>query len=413
MRNNPERLAWVILLLSFFTCVSLAVATPLSIRHYILYSCVEQDVTLEVQRPPLSVTLPRRDLPISVADRMDDIHEHTIIATDATAGRLVVHAPQVDSPVIVTVQLYDNTEVVLSSAHSPRFSVSHLPHSITLSVRKGRVRIGVSNSDDRPTIVQINTSHGTVTLADGSYEIKVNAKTEVTVRSGQADVSNDDLAVQLGPAERVIVNDGRIVGPQPAPRNLVTNGDFQAQLDGWTSYNKDIEIAGEPEGQVRPIKLDAQWAAVIEREGKGHDETGISQQLDADIHDFSFLQLYLSLRIEEQNVPVCGKDGSECPVMVRINYQDTYGADREWLQGFYSMLDTNTPGNQPVCTTCSTRNEHIRVPENTWYPYLSPNLIPLLSQDGQPPASITSITIYASGHTYRAAIAEVELIGQE
>jgi len=182
--------------------------------------------------------------------------------------------------------------------------------------------------------------------------------------------------------------------------------------DNWESYNKGIEIEGEPEGQVQWTEIENQPAVVIEREGEGHAETGISQQLDADISDFDFLQLYLLLRIEEHNVPVCGTYGSECPVMVRIDYRDAYGANREWLQGFYWLLDTSTPGNPSVCVRCSTRNEHIRVSEDIWYPYLSPNLIPLLSQDGQAPTLIKSITVYASGHTYSSAIAEIELIGE-
>ncbi|MBL7063463.1 MAG: FecR domain-containing protein [Anaerolineae bacterium] len=415
MRRNPERLAWIVLLLSFFTCMSLVVAVPLGIRWYVLNASVRQEVALEVQRPPLSVALAGRGEPVAIAQDRDDIPERTVVDTDATSGRLVMHAPRTDDPVIIaTVQLYHDTEVVLSSARSPRFPASSLPHKIVLEMRAGHVRISVPGHEERPTVVEVYTPHGAATLTEGNYEVKVNTTTEVTVRSGQANVISNEMVVRLGPAERATVGDERIVGPRPAARNLITNGDFQAPLeDGWRSYNKDIELEGEPEGQVQRTEIENQPAVVVEREGVGHAETGITQELDADIRDFSFLRLHLLLRVEEHNVPVCGSEGSECPVMVRIDYRDAYGADREWLQGFYSLLDTSTPGNQPVCVTCSTRNEHIRVSEDTWYPYLSPNLIPLLSQDGQSPILIKSVTVYASGHTYQSAIAEVELIGQE
>jgi hypothetical protein len=36
-----------------------------------------------------------------------------------------------------------------------------------------------------------------------------------------------------------------------------------------------------------------------------------------------------------------------------------------------------------------------------------------LSQDGEVPKAIGSITIYASGHAYHSTIAEVQLIGEE
>ncbi len=413
MRRNPERLAWIVLLLSFFTCMGLVVAVPLGIRWYVLNASVRQEVALEVQQPPLSVTLAGRGEPVAIAQDRDDIPERTVVDTDATSGRLVMYAPQDDPVIIATVQLYHDTEVVLSSARSPRFPASSLPHKVVLEMRTGHVRISVPGHQERPTVVEVHTTHGAATLTEGNYEVKVNTTTEVTVRDGQADVISNGLVVRLGPAERATISDERIVGPRPAARNLITNGDFQVSLeDNWESYNKGIEIEGEPEGQVQWTEIENQPAVVIEREGEGHAETGISQQLDADIRDFDFLQLYLLLRIEEHNVPVCGTYGSECPVMVRIDYRDAYGANREWLQGFYWLLDTSTPGNPSVCVRCSTRNEHIRVSEDIWYPYLSPNLIPLLSQDGQAPTLIKSITVYASGHTYSSAIAEIELIGE-
>ena len=129
------------------------------------------------------------------------------------------------------------------------------------------------------------------------------------------------------------------------------------------------------------------------------------------MREFTSLELHVLLQIKDQNVPMCGTLGSECPVMVRIDYQDAQGADNEWLQGFYWLADTTTPGNPSVCVTCNTRNPHIQVRRDIWYSYLSPNLVPLLSHDGQPPTMIESITVYASGHTYHAMVDEVELIG--
>jgi len=416
VRDNPERLAWVILLLSFFTCIGLVVSVPLGVRHYILHACVGQNVTLEVQRPPLSVTLPGRGLPVSVAEHYDDVPERTIVTTDATAGRLVMHTPRADSPVVATVQLYDHTEVTLASARSPRFAASRLPHQIALKVRVGRVRISIADDNGRSTVVEVHTPHGTITLVEGTYWISVDATTtEITVRDGYAKVSGAEQSTSLGPAERAIIrDDDQIFGPLSAARDLVVNSDFAAPLDeGWTSYSKDIQIAGQSGGEVQSTEIEGRPAIVIERRGEGHAETGITQQLDTDIRDFSFLQLHLLLYIEEHNVPVCGSLGSECPVMVRIDYKDADGTDRRWLQGFYSLPDANAPGNPLFCVTCDIRNDHIQVPEDTWYPYDSDNLIPLLSQDGKAPILISSITVNASGHTYRAFIAEVELIGQE
>ena len=415
MRDNPDRLAWAILLASFFICIGLTVAIPLGVRHYVFFTCVAQNVTLEVQRAPLRVIEPGRSQPVSVAEDLGELSGHTTVATYAASfGRLVMHAPQADDSTITTVQLYGNTEVVLSSARSPRFSASRLPHEIVLEVRTGRVRINVADDDGRPTIVEVKTPHGSATLTEGSYEVEVNAKTKFTVHHGQAEVAKNELVTPLDPDEQAVVDDEQIVGPLPAPRNLIINGYFSHPLEeNWRSYNKDIEFEGESGGEVWRTEIESHPVAVITREGIGHAETGITQQLGVDVHEFSSLQLHLLLYIEEQDVPMCGSEGSECPVMVRIDYEDARGRDQEWLQGFYWQPDPSGQ-NPAVCRTCPTRNPHIRVKEGTWYPYLSPNLIPLLSsQDGQAPTVIKSITIYASGHSYRSTIAEVELIGRK
>jgi len=317
MRKNPERLAWSVLLTSFFVCIGLAVAIPVGTRRYALYAQVGQNVTLEVQRGPLSATLAGRGAPIAIDEERSEIPEHTIVATGSTAGRLVMHAPQADGPVIVTAQLYDNTEVVLSSARSPRFSASHLPHKVDLEVRTGRVRINVSSDDSRSTVVEVHTPHGTAMLAEGSYEVKVNGTTvEVTVRDGQAGVTNNtEHAVSLGPAERAVIDGQQIVGPLPAARNLIVNGDFQAPLEnGWTSYSEQKE---EPPGNVSIVADKGREAANFYRSGSNHAEVGIRQEIDYDVRDFAFLELHLAMHVVYEDIAGyggCGTLSSECNV---------------------------------------------------------------------------------------------------
>jgi hypothetical protein len=411
MRKNPERLAWIILAISFFICIGLAVLAPLGGRWYVLNASVTQRVTLEVQRGPLRVTMAGRGAAVAIAEVRDEIPERTVVATDSTVGRLVIHAPQEDGPVIATVQLYDNTEVALSSARSPRFSASHLPHEVALEIRAGRVRINVSGDDGRDMIVKIQTPHGTGLLTEGSYEIQGNATTKVTVRRGRATIAK--LDEPIGPGEYATFDSEWASGPSPADPNLISNGNFQSPLEnGWVSYANQEE---EPPGSVEIVKDEGQQVASFYRSGSDHAEVGIRQEINYDVRDFASLRLHMAVYIVEHNVPVCGVEGSECPVMVRIIYEEANGAEQEWLQGFYSLLNTDPDNQNPsVCRTCSTRNPHIQVRENTWYPYLSLNLIPRLSsQDGEPPTTIKSITIYASGHAYGSMVAEVELIGHE
>lgn len=405
MRSNPERLAWVVLLASFFTCMSLAVLVPLSGRWYILNARVRQNVTLEVQQPPLSVTLAGRDLPVSIAEGHDDIRERTIVATDATSGRLVMHAP--DGSVIATVQIYDNTEVVLLSARSPRFPISRLPHKVVLEVATGRVRVSVSSADGRSAVVEVHTPHGTATLTGGSYEVKVNGTTtEVIVRDGQADViDNAEHKMPLGSSERATTDGKQIVGPLPAERNLLVDGDFRQSLErqsleeDWETYDKDVQQ--EPTGTVEVITFEGRPVAWFHRKGIGHAEVGIRQQINYDVRDFTSLVLRLSVQVRGQSLPGCGSLGSECPIIVRIDYKDIHGTDREWYYGFYSVERAATDLLNPWDE---------QVPFRTWYAFDSGNLIEAFDE---PPALIKAVMIYASGHSFDALVTEVELLAQE
>lgn len=415
MRNNPERLAWVVLLTSFFICIGSAVAVPLGVRHYILYARVSQNVTLEVQRGPLRVTLAGRGEPVAIDEERNDIPERTIVATDATAGRLVMQAPvdradrsgrtrsAAGGPVIATVQLYDDTTAVLSSARSPRFSVSHLPHQVTLEVETGRVRISVSSDDGRPTVVEVRTPHGAATLAEGSYEVKVNATTEVTVRYGQADVARNDLVMRLEPDKRAIINDEQIIGPLPAARNLIANGDFQAPLgDRWASYNEQKE---EPPGSVSIVTDEGREVANFYRSGSNWAEVGIRQEINYDVRDFAFIELRLAVRIVYEDIAGyagCGTLSSECPIIVLIDYKDIHDTDRQWRHGFYI-------GESAPDWLLHPWTEQIL--PGSWQTYDSGNLMEELADT--PPAIIKQLTVYASGHSFHAMVTEMELLAQE
>jgi hypothetical protein len=409
MRDNPERLAWVVVLTSFFACIGLIVAVPLSARHYILHARIPQNITLEVQQGPLRVTLAGRGAPVAIDEDRGDIPERTIVATDATAGRLAMRAPQASDSVVATVQLYDDTETVLSSARSPRFPASQLPHEVILEVKAGRVRVNVFNDNERSTVVQVQTPHGTATLTEGSYEVKVNGTTtEVTVRDGQANATHGmEQAVSLGPAERAIIDAQKeeIAGPLPAARNLIHNGDFQSPLEnGWTieSQQKDPE---QPLGTARIITDSGREAVEFYRDGSNHAEVSIRQEINYDVRDFTFLQLHLDVRIVSQNIAGfggCGYLGTECPIIVLLEYKDVYGTDREWLHGFY----TGEPAGDWVINWWAEQYQ-----SEDWQTYDSDNLMRELSDT--PPSLIKSLTIYASGHSFHAMTTQVELLAQE
>ena len=407
MKSNTERLAWAVLLSSFTVCLVTAIAVPFAIRTYIHRATERHNVTLEVQRGPLRVTLAGRGMPVAVAQNRDDVPEGTVVATDSTAGQLVLRAPGAESLVVARVQLYDNTEVVLSRTRSPRYAASDLPHSAALDVNHGRVRINVAGDDSRPTEVQVRTPHGEAALTRGSYEVKVNGKTmEVTVRTGLAlvtDGSGQSLA--LGPAERGLIDTQGIQGPSPGARNLVFNGDFVQPLEpGWASYDTQT-YPEQPKATARILTDQERQVVDFVRAGVNHAEVGIVQEISYDVRDFTLLELHMAVKIESQDIVGfggCGFLSSECPVIVVLEYRDTTGADREWRHGFF----TGEPAEGwPLYPWTE------EIPVGVWRTFDSGNLVEEFAETL--PAVIQRLTIYASGHSFDAMVTEVELLAQE
>ena len=412
MNTSPERLAWVVLLGSFFICVSLAVTTPLGARWYVRNAQATQHMSLQVQRGPLSVVRGGRGRPVSVAQDSDDVLEGSRIrAPNASSGRLLIQpSASGGTAPIATIQLYDETEIVLERARMPRFSRSPRPHEIVLEMESGRMRINVFGDSARPTKVRVETVHGSVTLKEGSYEVKINSVTESTVRYGQAELTNRaGETLQLGPRERALLGSTGIDGPLPAARNLVENGNFEQALEvGWDSYSEQADPK-QPPGkiQITVASVGNEERRVVEfyRNAVNHAEVGLEQEIDYDVRDFSSVELHMAVRIVSESIlglGGCGTLGSECPIIVRLDYKDIHGNDREWLHGLYVGQPAD---GWPI------HGWHERVQPGTWQPYNTGNLMEELADN--PPASIKGLTIYASGHSFHAMVTEVELLAQE
>lgn len=398
-----ERLAWIVLLLSFATCVGLAIGFPLGVRHFVHAARIKQDVLLEPQQGTPRLQRRGRGPVVALVGPTWDVPPGTVVTTDESARSLLtIYAPGTESVPVATVQIYGDTSVILVAARSPRFGASPLPHEVILEVPRGRVRIAVTPAYGRPTRVELRTPHMTAVLDEGSFETRVReAESELAVRSGKAQITTSDgEEATLGSSQRALArpaSESLLI--LPAERNLVINGDFAAPLtEGWEVYHKDVQQ--EPPGTVTVETVGGRSAARFRRVGQGHAEVGIRQQVNYDVRDFSSLILHLNVMVLEQSLPGCGSLGSECPILVRIDYKDVDGTDRTWYHGFYSVdkapQDLLNPWDE-------------QIPLRTWYSFEG-NLI---EEFEVPPARIKTIWIYASGWSFDAVVTEVELLAQE
>ncbi len=409
MRRNPEQLAWTVLLISLFMCIGLAVSVPLAVGSIVNDSSDTAAITLDVQQGTALVTRTGSAEPIGVTTSLSNVPEGSSIRADENTQALLTIRSLRDNSILETVQIYGSTDVGLVRARVPRFEMSTRPHQIDLLTNIGRVRVNVAGGDPRPLEATVTTPQARTDLQEGSYAFEVsNDETQVTVREGLAQVSAQGGTQDLSPQQRTVVKlnapPSGVLSPE---RNLVINGNFRLPLNGtWDTYN-DLQNELEEPGTVTIQTEGGQHSAVFERQGDYHAETGMRQTIDKDVRDQTSLRLHFVVSVFDQDVPVCGQAGSECPMMVRLDYKDQDGTDRSFLQGFYTRQD---PGgaNPTYNTTSGRRNEHRRIPPNVVYTYDSDNLMETLK-----PTQITAITFYASGHSYHSAVAEVELLGEQ
>jgi len=423
MRQNYERLAWTVLLLSFAACLVLMIGTPLAVQWFVRYSYTGQFVTLDVQEGTLLVTCPSTNVPFPATSRQDDLcqgREYIEITTGPTdQGLLHMRPRNAVTTTLSSVQIYRGTRLQLVRASTPLLSLlSSEPNQVMLRMESGRIRVTAPPNPGRSLLFQVVTPQALVQLSEGGVAVEVNnQETQVTIGDGQAFVvaKANRSVVQLERGQRVAVPTGSgVTGAMPAARNLLSGySDFREPLGAaWKVYTLDPQIAGESRGEATNVSVEGRQALDLSRIGQGFAETGIKQDINRDIRGFGSLQLRIVLRVLQQDVPLCGTAGTECPVMVRLDYVDDNGEARFWQQGFYYLPDPNN-FNPEFCNTCNPRNIHIRTVSGVWYSFESDNLIPILTKAGAPPVFLKSISIYASGHTYQSQVDEVELVGQE
>ena len=415
MRKNPQTIAWVIMTLSFVACVILAIGIPYGTR-WLIFNATR---SLKVQLVPREGTVTFQSKgrgPLEVTTSPEEVlsNNKIVLSTGDAEALLLFRETESDTPVS-TLQLYGETNVTFSAARTPYFERSTLPHRIALKVNASkRLRISVGGGG-RDSILQIETPQGSLELAEGSYTLVVDAqRTEIIVSKGRARVPDPQQAHNT-----VILTDSQFVELTAAgrskvrssqSRDVLRNGDFSAELAPyWLPFTHRKQYNTESDGSIRRTEGERQ-SIIFERAGVGHIEVGISQQVNQNIEGAQSLRLNARLKVSEQEIPVCGIAGTECPVMLRITYSDINGGEHEWLQGFYALEGA---GYSNTCTICEGSPQHIPVPQAAWYPYTSPDLLPLLRERGTDPATILDIEIYASGHSFISMIDEIAILVEE
>lgn len=415
MRKTPQTIAWVVMTLSFLACISLAIGTPASLRWFVHNATQPLEVMLNPRDGIVTFQPGGRGAQEIIQEAVEVSPKSRIELSSNDAEALLFFYPQQEPEAPVsTLQVNGETALTFRAARTPLFERSDLPNQISLQVDTSR-RLQISvGADGRVSVLQIATPQGTLELEEGNYTLAVDAeRTELVVSRGRAHVPDPmgNETVVLTDAQFVeLTAEGRSEIQSSSSRDILRNGDFSRPLDPhWSSFTLRKQFPDQSDGQV--TRIDEERDSVrLEREGVGHIEVGINQTVNQDVRGISALHVTALLRIEEQSIPLCGVAGTECPVMLRVTYLDGQGGRHEWLQGFYALIGS---GYSDTCTLCEGSPQHIQVPAQSWYPYTSPNLLPLLRERDAEPATIVSVDLYASGHAFRSAVDDIAILIEE
>jgi VCBS repeat-containing protein len=413
------RLAWIVLIGSFSICLLLTISLPLGVNAAL--QNMTRDLPSEVQANQGTVRVDdtsNQSTVLIAGEPGQPVQAGSRILTDATsAATMWIYPSDQAEQSLARVQIYSRSTVNFDRADTPRFSVSDEPRQIALYLDSGRLQINIPDQNgERPFIAAITTPHGEAAIQEaGQYAFLVNNEaTHVTVLEGTTTVTAHGETLRINADQRAeIAADSAPNGPLAAERNLIQNSDFDNGWDNWSAFVWNVELPEQPKGTTELVEIDGESAVKFRREGQGHADTRVRQIINQDVTGNETLRLALTFRIVGQSLGVCGVQGSECPLFVRVNYTDNNGVRQTWQHGFYAEGSV-TPTTPDACISCAVvQDTHERVPLNLVYFYETDFLEELARQGSSPPRFIEDISLVSSGHSFEVDVMDVALVAVE
>lgn len=417
--GGRERLAWAFLLGGFSVWLLLILATPLVVRNYLQNA--RRPLLLAVEANEGTVGLEDsagRRPAVLAGDAPQMVEGEASISTRITDSALVtVYTPD-EEQILARFKVSNNTGVNVLQASAPRFEMSEEEFELVLGLDRGILRLTLPPREGRPLALRVSVpEEGEVVLRDaGQYTVDAgNGETWVTVLEGEAAAHAAGERLTLTASQGAVLMGAQPpAGPLSSERDLVKNGDFNEDLAGWDSLPWYVERADQSEGTTEVIELDGENVLRLHRVGVGHADTIVRQPINQDVVDFASLELFVTMRVVAHSLGVCGVQGSECPLFVRIVYEDVFGVEQTWQQGFYAIGNVVPDETPDVCKYCGGPvNAHQRIALGRLHSYESGNLMERLAQQNMQPRVIKSIELEASGHTFETQVFDVALVVAE
>lgn len=415
-RFGRQRLAWTVLIVSFFSCILMSLTIPLAVTTYLQNATRALEVNVQANQGTVGIDeASGQRRAVLVDEPAQSLNGQATIRTDTTASALAEIAVPGSATPLARMQISGNSTVRIDDVTMPRFATGRQVDKMKLQLGGGRIRLDIPVGAVRPFVVSVVTPQGTVDIREpGRYLLEVHGDTtQITVQEfGQAQVTGQDHTIALQSGERAEIAAGQPPdGPLSPSRDLLHNGDFSNGFDNWAVFAWQVELPDQPKGETSIQNQGGDAVLNFTRQGIGHADAKVTQSLNQDVSGYDSVQLSATLRILEQSLGVCGVQGSECPLFFVVNYIDESGVNRVWQHGFFAQgtVDDNlTPG---ACISCAVvQTAHDRIPLGATYFYDVDLIQELASQGFLPPRNIESVSIVASGHSFTSEVSDISLI---
>jgi hypothetical protein len=411
-----------VLVASFIIFCFVCIAVGIGLNYFLFQSSVVMETIVQVGRGTVTVTgtpVRREFSPLTNGD---------VLSTDPQTQATIFFRDEQDADrLIASVTLRGNTDLTMRRAVRPRYDWSNGSYNIELQELSGDLDIFIAKDLERPIRLTINSQQGLL------IDIGTSGQYSITASDVQIKVVNRQGQVVLTPPNANIGHDIPVdnqalwdvrspsdILVSPAYMNLLANSTFEdvfTPSEGGTSstlaqFWRCANPAADPPGTYQSEIQDGRFVLRLVR-SNGADSNGETRcgaffpNNGYDITGLNSLVLRASFNIQYQSLAACGIAGSECPLMLQVDYVDAEGNPHRWYHGFYYAPQPDYPSR---CDSCF--EEHERVNEKTWYTYDSGNWLSIFTffPPEQRPVSIVNVQFYASGHQYDVYVGEVALL---
>ncbi len=429
-RINSQRLAWGVMLLSFAVFCAILITVIAGIQYFLFQSRIPLRTIVDAARG--TATMVDSDLNQTAVTTSDEMFLGTVLTTDTQSQGAISFVDTLhENQLVASVTIENGSSLNFRQGSRPRFDLdSEAPYWLDFKDVSGEFDIFVPSSIMRPILISFGTTLGpSVRLTSSGHYTLIASGQQVQVinYTGNALLITPDSRTQNVPTGQIAALSSDTNQFTLAPlTNLLGDARFDADnvIDFSTTdttlsqawrCNSVAQDANEPLGSFGLTNIDGRSVLRLFRDNnaESHGETFCAQSLGTgtgglDVSHFTSVSIRATFKIHSQSLSACGIQGSECPLMLRMDYVPKGGGAVSWYHGFYAFLDPNRfyPLN---CNGCE---QHEQINPDVWYTYDSHNLFETFTPDSVP-QSILNLRFYASGHQYEVYVSQVVLLADQ